>query len=184
MKALFIVDVQNDFLPGGALAVPNGDEVISPINTLMAHFDLIWASKDWHPRQTTHFDKWPVHCVRGTWGAAFPDALNRSGIQKVFLKGTGTADDGYSAFEATNEDLLHALHYHGVTALYVTGLATDYCVLATARDAARMGLPTYVVREAIRAVNLHPGDEEKALQEMKEAGVSIISMNEISQMHL
>ena len=180
MKALFIVDVQNDFLPGGALAVPRGDEVIAPINALMDRFEVIWASKDWHPRRTTHFDRWPVHCVRGTEGARFPQALNAARIQRVFLKGTSTDDDGYSAFEATNADLEHLLRHHGITDLYVTGLATDYCVRATARDAARLGFAAYVVKEAVRAVNLAPDDEQKAFHDMQQAGVRVISIHEIS----
>ncbi len=178
-EALFIVDVQNDFLPGGALAVKNGDEVIAPINRLMKHFDMVLASKDWHPARTVHFDKWPVHCVRGTEGAAFPRDLNISSIRKIFLKGTGNTDDGYSAFEATNEDLESFLKINGIKKLYVVGLATDYCVKATALDAAGKGFEVYVVREAVRAVNLHPDDETNAFMEMKEAGVKIISINQI-----
>ncbi len=179
MKALFIVDVQNDFLPGGALAVPQGDEVIAPINELIRRFDLVLASKDWHPAQTTHFDRWPVHCVRGTDGARFPAALASYGIEKVFLKGTSTADDGYSAFEATNDDLEHYLRRRGVQQLYVVGLATDYCVKATAQDAARLGFDTFVVKEAVRAVNLRPDDERNAFAAMQEAGVHIVSIHEI-----
>ena len=178
-KALFIVDVQNDFLPGGALAVKNGDEILEPVNRLMEKFDMVLASKDWHPPHTVHFEKWPVHCVRGTAGAAFPAQLNLRKINKVFLKGTGNTDDGYSAFEATNEDLESYLKINGVTALYVVGLATDYCVKATATDAARKGFETYVVREAVRAVNLQPTDEAEAIRQMEKEGVKIISENEI-----
>ncbi len=179
MKALFIVDVQNDFLPGGALGVPNGHEVIEPINRLIDHFDVVLGSKDWHPSHTSHFNKWPVHCVRGTEGARFPQTLNRQAIEQVFLKGTSTADDGYSAFEATNIDLEHYLHHRGIQQLYITGLATDYCVLATARDAARLGFEVYVIKEAVRAVNLNPDDEQKAFQAMEKSGVQHISIHQI-----
>ncbi|NPA43741.1 MAG: nicotinamidase [Chlorobi bacterium] len=180
--ALFIVDVQNDFLPGGALAVPRGDEVIEPVNRLISSFDTVLASKDWHPPRTLHFDQWPVHCVRGTEGAAFPPGLNISRIQKIFLKGTGYADDGYSAFEATNEDLESYLRIRGIDRLVVTGLATDYCVKATAIAAARKGFEVYVVKEAVRAVNLQPDDEQKAFEEMQAAGVRIISENQIHRL--
>ena len=178
-RALFIVDVQNDFLPGGALAVPRGDEVIPVINELQKRFEWIFASKDWHPAATVHFDKWPVHCVRGTKGAAFPDALHVRRIEKVFLKGTGNTDDGYSAFEATNDDLVFRLKSLGVTQLFVTGLATDYCVKATAIDAVRHGFETFVVRDAVRAVNVHPGDEAGAFAEMEAAGVHIIDFDQV-----
>ncbi len=178
-KALFIVDVQNDFLPGGALAVPHGDEVIYPINRLQEKFSLVLASKDWHPATTKHFEKWPVHCVRGTHGAKFPSSLNIDKIKKVFLKGTGESDDGYSAFEATNEDLESYLKRKGVKQFYVTGLATDYCVLATALKAAEAGFETFVIKEAVRAVNLNPEDEAKAFETMKKAGVKIISADSV-----
>lgn len=177
--ALFIVDVQNDFCPGGALAVPDGDAVVPVINSLMDHFHFVFASKDWHPENTKHFEKWPPHCIQGTKGARFHPKLNRRKIQKVFLKGTSTEDDGYSAFEATNENLEHYLKHHGIKQLYVVGLATDYCVKKTALDAAKRGFETYVIREAVRAVNLHPDDEQKAFNEMEEAGVRVISIDEL-----
>jgi len=177
--ALFIVDVQNDFLPGGALAVKHGDEVIAPLNRLMEKFTHIYASKDWHPARTVHFDKWPVHCVRGTRGAAFPDTLRITRIEKVFLKGTGNTDDGYSAFEATNDDLESYLKIRKIKTLYIGGLATDYCVKATAIDAARKGFDVFVIEEAVRAVNLNPGDEEKAWEEMIRAGVKRISEKQL-----
>ena len=177
--ALFIVDVQNDFLPGGALAVPHGDEVIEPINKLQERFKVVLASKDWHPAVTKHFEKWPPHCIRGTHGAKFPESLNISSIQKVFLKGTGVSDDGYSAFEATNDDLEGYLKIRGISKLYVVGLATDYCVLATAIKAAENGFEVFVVKDAVRAVNLHPGDEDKAFEKMKQNGVHIISLEEV-----
>ncbi|MEN3027045.1 MAG: nicotinamidase [Chlorobiota bacterium] len=181
MKALLIVDVQNDFCPGGALAVPEGDAVVPVINRLMDAFPLVVASKDWHPTETTHFQKWPPHCVQGTWGAEFHPRLRADKIDQVLLKGTGTQDDGYSAFEATNVNLAEYLRQRGVTELYITGLATDYCVRASTLDALREGFRTYVVTDAIRAVNVNPGDGEQALQEMQQAGAILISSEDILQ---
>ncbi len=183
-SALFIVDVQNDFLAGGALAVPQGDEVIAPINALQKQFEWIFASKDWHPADTKHFDQWPVHCVRGTRGARFPETLHISRIEKVLLKGTGVSDDGYSAFEATNADLEFCLRSRGIRQLFVCGLATDYCVKATALDAARLGFDVFVVRAAVRAVNLQADDEQKAFAEMEAAGVHIIQSDQITKFRL
>jgi nicotinamidase/pyrazinamidase len=179
MKALFIVDVQNDFCPGGALPVPEGDQVVPVINRLMDHFPFVLASKDWHPSETVHFQKWPPHCVQGTPGAEFHPALRTDRIDQVFLKGTGNRDDGYSAFEATNENLAEYLRRHGVEELYVTGLATDYCVRATVLDALREGFRTYVVTDAVRAVNVSPGDGERALEEMRRAGAILVTSEEL-----
>lgn len=180
MKALLIVDVQNDFCPGGTLAVPGGDRVVPVINSLMDAFEIIVASKDWHPRETVHFKKWPPHCVQGSPGADFHPALNAAKIQKTFLKGTLNKDDGYSAFEATNEDLSHFLKGRGVTDLYVTGLATDYCVKASVLDAEKNGFETYLVEDAVAAVNVSPGDDEKAMREMRKTGVVLIQSSEIT----
>src|SRR5277367_3833051 len=131
MKALLIVDVQNDFCPGGTLAVPEGDKVVPVINQLMDQFPIVVASKDWHPKDTVHFQKWPPHCVQGTKGAEFHPGLDASKVQKIFLKGNHNKDDGYSAFEATNDNLAAFLKKKEVTDLYIVGLATDYCVKAT-----------------------------------------------------
>ncbi|HEX9615297.1 MAG TPA: isochorismatase family protein, partial [Bacteroidota bacterium] len=163
MKGLLIVDVQVDFCPGGALAVPGGDTVVPVINNLMKQFPVVVASKDWHPRKTVHFQKWPVHCVHNSKGAEFHPGIKSEGIQQVFLKGTGDKDDGYSAYEATNLNLKEYLNGKGVTELYVTGLATDYCVRASALDSVKAGFKTYVVTDAIGAVNVNPGDGENAL---------------------
>ncbi|MGB2868842.1 MAG: nicotinamidase [Bacteroidota bacterium] len=179
MKALLVVDVQNDFCPGGSLAVPEGDKVVPVINELMDKFPLVVASKDWHPSQTVHFQKWPVHCVHNRPGAEFHPGLKSVKIKQVFLKGTGNKDDGYSAFEATNLDLEKFLKQNGVTELYVTGLATDYCVRASAIDGAKKGFSTLVVTDAIAAVNVHPGDDAKALEDMKKAGVKSLTSKEI-----
>src|SRR5258708_14978620 len=166
MKALLIVDVQNDFCPGGTLAVPEGDRVVPVINQMMDALPLVIASKDWHPKDTVHFKKWPPHCVQNTPGADFHPKLNVSKIKKVFQKGTRNKDDGYSAFEATSENLTKFLKKEGVTDLYVAGLATDYCVKASAKDADKNGFETFVVEGAVAAVNVKPGDGEKALKEM------------------
>lgn len=179
MKALLIVDVQNDFCPGGALPAPEGDKVVPVINRLMDKFDLIVASKDWHPQETVHFQKWPVHCVRDTRGAEFHPDLNAQKIHQVFYKGTGNKDDGYSAFEATNLNLADFLRERGVDELYVTGIATDYCVRASAIDAAKAGFKTYVVEDAVAAVNVNPGDDQRAFEDMKKAGVTVVQSEDI-----
>ncbi len=179
MKALLVVDVQNDFCPGGALAVPEGDKVVPVINSLLDRFDLVVASKDWHPQETIHFQKWPVHCVQNTKGADFHPALRSEKIQKVFLKGTGNKDDGYSAYEATNENLEEYLKAKGVDELYVVGLATDYCVRASALDAVRKGFKTTVVKDAVAAVNVNPGDGDRALEELRQAGVTLVSSPDV-----
>jgi len=179
MKALLVVDVQNDFCPGGSLAVPQGDAIVPVINALLGKFPVVVASKDWHPHQTVHFQKWPVHCVHNTRGAEFHPALNSVNIQQVFLKGTGNTDDGYSAFEATNLDLVKFLKEKGVTNLYVVGLATDYCVRASALDAVKKGFKTYVVQDGVAAVNLHPGDDRKAFDEMKAGKVELVFSQDI-----
>ena len=179
MRALLIVDVQNDFCPGGALPVSEGDKVVPVINRLMSLFDVVVASKDWHPASSVHFLKWPPHCVQNTNGASFHPGLAEGKIQQVFLKGTGNKDDGYSAYEATNLNLEQYLKGREVTELYVTGLATDYCVKASALDAVRKGFPTTVVTDAVAAVNVNPGDAEKALDEMSAAGVRLLSSDKI-----
>jgi len=179
MNALLIVDVQNDFCPGGALAAPHGDEVVPVINQLMAEFPVTVASKDWHPKDSTHFEKWPLHCVQDTRGAEFHPDLNEQSIQKVFLKGTSGKDDGYSAFEATNKNLKQHLLDKKIDKLYIAGLTTEYCILDTAMNAVKKGFTTYVITDAIRPVNVNEGDGDKALQKMKEAGIKLVKSNEV-----
>ena len=174
IKALLIVDVQNDFCPGGALAVTDGDQVVPVINQLIDQFDVVCASKDWHPDQTIHFDRWPVHCVANTPGADFHPQLNQDPIDQILFKGTSNRDDGYSAFEATNINLTQWLKQKGVEELTIVGLATDYCVKASALDAVDQGFKVVVKQEAIRAVNLLPNDGGKALNEMRQVGVEIL----------
>lgn len=180
-NALFIVDVQKDFCPGGSLPVPEGDKVVPVINKLMDHFEYILASKDWHPPKTKHFEKWPPHCIQGTEGSEFCDGLNAEKITQVFLKGTGTEDDGYSAFEATNINLEEYLKQHGIDHLYITGLATDYCVRATTLDALKKGFKVTVVSDAIRGVDVNPGDVQRAIEEMKQAGAEFKTSDEVGQ---
>ncbi len=178
-KALIIVDVQNDFCPGGALAAPEGDKVVPVINKLVDQFDYVLASKDWHPADTVHFQKWPVHCVAGTPGAEFHPDLRTDKIDQVLLKGTGNKDDGYSAFEATNVDLAEWLRAHEVDEVYVTGLTTEYCVKSTALDAVKNGFRTFVIRDAVRPVN--PADEEAAYRDMEAAGIQVVTSSDVLQ---
>lgn len=175
MKALIVVDVQNDFCPGGALGVKDGNKIVPIINGLTQEFDLVVASRDWHPEETVHFDIWPVHCVRGTEGAEFHPELSTRKFDKVFDKGTGNKDDGYSAFEATSENLNGFLKDKGVDEVYICGLTTEYCVKSTAMDALNNGYKTFLFTDAIAPVNNQPGDEEKALDEMQEAGVIFLT---------
>ncbi|HYP29716.1 MAG TPA: nicotinamidase [Blastocatellia bacterium] len=182
-RALLVVDVQNDFCPGGALGVAGGDEVVAPLNRLMEEFlrrgDLVFKSRDWHPPQTMHFQKyggtWPVHCVRGTRGAEFhPDLLDDPRV-RIISKGLGD-EDSYSAFDGT--DLSAQLRENGVEEVWVGGLATDYCVKNTALDARREGYSVKVVEEAMRPVELRPGDGARAIEEMREAGAEIVTGRE------
>jgi nicotinamidase/pyrazinamidase len=169
-----IVDVQRDFCPGGALPAPAGNEIIPVINRLMDRFQWIIASKDWHPSDTGHFDKWPPHCIRGTQGASFHPDLQEGKITEVALKGTGSSDDGSSAFEATNLDLSYWLRKREVEKLYITGIATEYCVFSTAMDAMREGFQVFVVADAVAGVNQQEGDHERALHEMAAGGVTLV----------
>jgi nicotinamidase/pyrazinamidase len=179
VKALLVVDVQNDFCPGGALAVPHGDKVVPVINGLMKQYDIVVASKDWHPLDSVHFKKWPPHCVQNSKGAEFHPQLATNGISEVFLKGTKNKDDGYSAFEATSDDLEKVLRKKKVDDIYICGLATDYCVRASALDAAKKGFRTFVVIDAVEAVNVKPEDGAHALEEMRSRGITLVSSRDI-----
>lgn len=178
-KALLIVDVQNDFCPGGALAVKDGDKVVPVINNIMDKFDVVISSQDWHPLDTVHFEKWPVHCLANQKGSKFHPDLDTAKINLKLLKGTENKDDGYSAFEATNASLANYLNEHNITNLYVCGLATDYCVRASALDALSLGLHTAIITDAIAAVNLQPGDDKKTLDELYEKGAVLVESSEI-----
>ena len=150
MKALLVTDIQNDFLPGGALPVPRGDEVVPVINRLMDEFDLVIACKDWHPEDHASFSKWPPHCIQETWGADFSPDLRLDKIEKVFLKGQNRDQEGYSAFEDTG--LAEYLCEKDVDTLYIVGLATDYCVKHTAADATALGFSVHIIDEGCRAI--------------------------------
>lgn len=178
-RALIIVDLQRDFCPAGALPAARADEIVPVINQLLRRFDLVIASKDWHPQKTVHFDKWPPHCVRATTGAAFHAGLHTEDIALIALKGTGNTDDGYSAFEATNMDVEAALHKRDIAEVYVAGLTTEYCVRATALDAFKFGFRVFVITDAVAAVEQAPGDHKKALQRMQQAGIIPIRSAEI-----
>jgi nicotinamidase/pyrazinamidase len=178
-RALLVVDVQNDFCPGGALAVSHGDEVVAPLNTLIKDFlargDLVFKSRDWHPAVTKHFKAyggtWPVHCVQHTTGAEFHKDLLDDPRIAIVSKGTGD-EDSYSAFDGT--DLAAQLRERGVREVWVGGLATDYCVKNTVLDARREGFTVKVVAEAMRPVELNPGDGARAIEEMQKSGAEII----------
>ena len=179
MRALMIVDLQNDFCPNGALPAPDGDLIVPVINKLMNKFDFVLASKDWHPVNTVHFEKWPAHCVRDTQGAEFHPELNAAKIDKVFLKGTDDKDDGYSAFEATNDNLEEYLRENKVKEVYVTGLVTEYCVKQTVLEALRQGFETYLIEDAVQGICAYPNDVPLAKAEMEKAGASFITADKV-----
>jgi nicotinamidase/pyrazinamidase len=176
-RALVIVDFQNDFCPGGALAVPTGDEIAPRLNDLAGSgdFDVVIATRDWHPPDHGSFVEqggpWPVHCVAGTPGAELHHALDPSPIDLVVDKGQDPGTEGYSGFEATG--LADLLRERGVDRLTVVGLATDYCVKNTALDALREGFAVTVDSTATRGVDVQPGDSERALDEVRAAGASV-----------
>jgi nicotinamidase/pyrazinamidase len=175
MDALIVVDVQNDFCPGGALAVPHGDAVIEPLNWLMRQHDVVVATRDWHPPDHSSFAEqggpWPVHCVQDTHGAQLRSDLDRDALDAVINKGQDRETEGYSGFEGT--DLERILRERGVERVHVGGLALDYCVKNTALDALRKGFPVTVHLAATRAVNLQEGDRERAVEELRAAGAEI-----------
>ncbi len=176
MAALIIVDVQNDFCEGGALAVPGGDEVVEPINRLAAEADFVVATRDWHPADHVSFASsggpWPVHCVRDSPGAQLHDDLDSSAIDAIVDTGQTRDSEGYSGFEDT--ELERLLREHDVHEVHVAGLALDYCVKATALDAARAGFDVVLHRGATRAVDVRAGDGERAVEELREAGVRVV----------
>jgi nicotinamidase/pyrazinamidase len=185
--ALLIVDVQNDFLPGGALAVPRGNEVIEPLNRYIEAFVAaglpVYATRDWHPAGHCSFKafggKWPPHCIAGTPGADFPDALKLPDTTQTVSKGAYYAHEGYSAFEDTN--LANRLRMAGCRRVFVAGLATDYCVRATAMDARRLGFEVVILQDAVRAVDERPGDGARALGDLVSLGAALISFPELAR---
>ncbi len=174
--ALVVVDVQHDFLPGGALAVASGERIFAPIDALAPRFARVYATRDWHPPDHSSYAQnggpWPVHCVAGTHGAAFDERLDLANVDVVVDKGVDRATDGYSGFAATT--LAGDLRLHGIHRVFVCGLATDYCVKATALDARAAGFATFVIADASAAVEVQAGDEAAALAELQAAGVEVI----------
>jgi nicotinamidase/pyrazinamidase len=179
-KALIVVDVQNDFCPGGSLAVAHGDEVVAPLNRLIKEFldrgEPVFKTRDWHPEKTKHFTAyggtWPVHCVQDTRGAEFHPDLSDDPRVTVISKGFDESADGYSGFDGTQ--LGKMLRDDGVEEVWVGGLATDYCVKETVLDARREGFEVKALADAMRPVNVRPDDGKKALEEMSAAGAEII----------
>ena len=175
MEALIAVDVQNDFCSGGALAVPDGDAVVEPINELAEQLPFVVATRDWHPPDHHSFvdqgGPWPVHCVRDTPGAQLHPRLTGK-IDALVDAGREPDHEGYSGFEHT--DLERLLREHDVDTVHVAGLALDYCVKATALDARRAGFEVVLHRDATRAIDAQPGDADRSLDELREAGVRIV----------
>ncbi len=202
MKALIIVDMQNDFCPGGALAVKEGDRIVPVINKLQAKFDLVVATQDWHPAEHKSFAgnngkkigemiklggldqiMWPDHCVQHSHGAALVAGLDQSRINKIFQKGTDPDIDSYSGFfdnghlKATG--LGSFLKHKEVNEVYVVGLATDYCVKFTALDAVGLGFKTFLIQDACRGVNLKPEDTAVAVEQMRSKGVKVLNADDL-----
>ena len=179
--ALLVVDMQNDFMPGGALGVHGGDQIVPEVNRLVEKFIArrlpIVFSRDWHPPNHCSFGEqggiWPVHCVQHTKGAAFTAGLAMPADPSVISKATKVDHEAYSAFDGTGlSELLTRLE---VTRIFIVGLATDYCVLETVRDARREGFEVVVLEDGVRAVNVHPEDGPRALQEMARLGAEIVA---------
>jgi nicotinamidase/pyrazinamidase len=205
MKALLLVDLQNDFLPGGALSVKEADKVLPVVNRLLEKsFDLIIATKDWHPQNHGSFapvhDKttgehiildgieqilWPVHCVQGSRGSEFSKEWHSEKVHKIFYKGTEVNIDSYSTFfdndHRRSTGLEQFLRSQNITDLYVAGLATDYCVKYSVLDALQLGFKTFVILDACQAVNLHKGDGQRAIEEMQRAGAKLITSRDLEK---
>jgi len=185
--ALLVIDMQYDFLPGGSLGVPEGDQVLAPVNAAMAQFAArglpVYASRDWHPENHCSFTErggpWPPHCVADTRGAAFSEELVLPADTVIISKADSADADAYSAFNGTA--LADHLRQHGVTRVFVCGLATDYCVLNTALDARAEGFETVILPEAMRAVNVQAQDGERALAQMREAGATTATLAQLGE---
>lgn len=207
MKALLLVDIQNDFLPGGALAVKHGETILPLINEIVHYsFDLIVATKDWHPNEHSSFVNnhegkkigdhinlggldqilWPAHCVQGTQGSEFAPGWNTTRIDKVIYKGTDSLIDSYSTFydnghrKSTGLELY--LREKGIKDIFIAGLATDYCVKYSALDALELGFHPYVIVDACQGVNLQSNDVEKSIQEMRKAGAVLLSFKDLKDL--
>ncbi len=202
-SALIIVDVQNDFCPGGALEVKEGDKVVPVINKISNRFYKVIATQDWHPENHLSFASnhpgkkvqdiidlngiqqvlWPVHCVQGTKGADFHPELDLRPVDLIIRKGTNPQIDSYSAFFENDKKTSTGLEYYlkglGIKKVFLTGLATDYCVFFSAMDSVKLGFETYVIIDATRGVDFPEGNIEKSLKAMKEAGIKIINSGDI-----
>lgn len=207
MRVLLLVDIQNDFLPGGSLPVENGNDILPIINEIVHYpFDLVVATKDWHPADhgsfaTNHGGKqvgehiqlggldqilWPPHCVQGTWGAEFASGWDTTEIDKIIYKGTDSLIDSYSAFYDNGHRKLTGLENYlrekGAKEIFLAGLTTDYCVKYSALDALQLGFRSYVFVDACRGVNLNPNDSEKALAIMRTAGAILLSFTDAKEL--
>lgn len=202
-KALIVVDLQNDFVREGALAINRGEEIVPLIDTLVhLNFDLIIATKDWHPLDHGSFHTqhnknpgevvhlggveqilWPVHCVQDSFGAEFVKGWDTTKINKIFYKGIDKTIDSYSTFFDNNHKrstgLFNYLQQNQISELYFAGLATDYCVKFSAMDGCFLGFKTFVVIDACRAVNLKPNDEKDAIAEMKNIGIELVTVDQV-----
>lgn len=202
MRALVLVDIQNDFCPGGALPVPEGDHVVPIANQLQKQFELTVATQDWHPPDHLSFAAnhgknpgevielngqpqvlWPVHCVQSSDGAAFVPALDTTDVAHIVQKGTVREVDSYSGFfdndHHTSTGLGDYMKEAGVTEVYICGLAIDYCVKFTALDARRLGFNTFLIEDACRGVELNAGDVQQAVEDMKAMGVTVIQSRDL-----
>jgi nicotinamidase/pyrazinamidase len=203
MNALVIVDVQNDFLPGGRLAVTGGDAIVPVINSIQPYFELVVATQDWHPAGHKSFASshtgrdigdrinlngmdqvlWPDHCIQGSDGAGFTADLDTDKVRAIFRKGTDSEIDSYSAFydngHLRSTGLSGYLKDLAVDTVYLCGLAGDYCVKYTAMDAVEEGFTVLLVRDAVRSVNIHDGDHERALLDLEEIGVHLVDSKEL-----
>jgi nicotinamidase/pyrazinamidase len=189
-KALLIVDVQNDFCPGGTLAVPHGDTVVPVLNNYMMAFQQlgypVYASRDWHPVETKHFKQfgglWPIHCLQNSPGAAFHPGLRLPQDAVVISKGMDPDAESYSAFlgfDSQGNAFPAVLQREGVKDIFVGGLATDYCVQASCLDAVGQGYKVYLLKDAIQGVNIKPDDSAKAIHTMVKAGVTFVTLAQL-----
>ena len=202
-NALVLVDIQNDFIPGGSLAIKDGDAVVPVANAIQAKFELVVATQDWHPQNHGSFASnhpgkkpgdvielgglpqvlWPDHCVQGSRGAAFHPDLDRSHVVRVFRKGTDSAIDSYSTFfdnaHRKPTGLGDFLRGQNISGIYLLGLATDYCVRYSALDAVQLGLRPHVIIDGCRGVELHAGDTDAAVGQMRRAGVEILTSGDV-----
>lgn len=198
MKALIIVDMQNDFCPGGALEVKDGDKIIEPINALMMRFDLVVATQDWHPRDHNSFTSnypgkrpfdvielggvrqtlWPAHCIQGEWGAELRDDLHKNPIRAIFRKGMDPKVDSYSGFRDNLKETITGLDGYlrsfGVRDIYIVGLATDYCVYFTAMDGLELGYNVWIILDATKGIDLPKGSLDEKLRIFTESGGRVV----------